>query len=65
MEIRFATKRDVNGNRYYLTINTETHEYSRFDRWPHSEDLVFITSREMRRLIDACKAHGFVETETL
>lgn len=62
MEIRFATKRDVNGNRYYLTINTETHEYSRRDMWFHAEDFITITRAEMRKLTQSCKNHGFTET---
>lgn len=67
MFLEFATKRDRNGNRYYLGIDTEKKIFSRErGRWYSREDLTAeITRKDRRKLIEALEADGFKEIEYL
>lgn len=65
MIFKFATKRDINGNRYYLMIDTEKKIYSRQPhRWFCREDFTEVTKTDKRRLIETLKKDGYTETDT-
>lgn len=64
MVIEFATKRDRNGNRYYLGIDTDSKTYSRMrGKWYGREDIIEIGKRDRRKLTEALEAAGYAETE--
>lgn len=63
MKLEFVTKRDVNGNRYYLGIDTEAKVFSNqgghlYDR----EDVVEVTQKDRRRIIDKLEESGYTKT---
>ena len=64
MIIEFATKRDVNGNRYYLGFDTDKKVFSR-DRgkWYGRDDIIEINKADRRKLIDSLEADGYAEIE--
>lgn len=63
MILKFATKRDINGNRYYLAIDTENKTFSRLPRhWFCREDFIEVTKTDKRRLIETLKKDGYTET---
>lgn len=62
--LEFATKRDVNGNRYYLGINYENKTFSRErGMWYSKEDIIEIKKSDRRKLIDKLENMGFSEIE--
>lgn len=62
MKLEFATKRDANGNRYYLGIDTENKTFSRErGKWYSREDITEITKADRRKLIDQLQTAGFDE----
>lgn len=63
MFLEFATKRDRNGNRYYLTIETEGKIFTLMDRYYIKGEFIQITRTERRKLIEELKAHNFEEKE--
>ncbi len=51
MIIKFATKRDRNGNRYYLILDTERKQFSETaSGFYHKDDYIEVTKRERRSL---------------
>lgn len=63
MVLEFATKRNPNGYRKYLGINTEKKTFSRErGRWYCREDLVEISSTDRKKLIATLENNGFTET---
>lgn len=66
MVLEFATKRDQNGNRYYLGIDTEKKSFSRErGRWYSREDITEITKADRRKIIEQLEHAGFTETEKI
>ena len=66
MIIEFSTKRDVNGNRYYLGIDIDNKTFSRErGKWYGRDDVIEIGKRDRRKLIDALENGGFLEKEHL
>ena len=66
MFIDFMTRRNVNGNRYYLRIATGTNEYSRmFPSMIPPDGVIEITKRDYDNLIKKLKFFGFKEVECL
>nr|DAF24645.1 MAG TPA: hypothetical protein [Caudoviricetes sp.] len=64
MKLEFATKRDINGNRYYLGIDTDNKTFSRErGKWYSREDITEITKTDRRKMIDQLTAAGFTEIE--
>lgn len=62
--LEFATKRDINGNRYYLGINYENKTFSRErGMWYSKEDIVEIKKSDRKKLIDKLENMGFSEIE--
>ena len=66
MIIKFATKRDRNGNRYYLGIDTKKEVYAVTPlHWYSREDITEVTQRDRRKLIEAVKADGYKEVDSI
>jgi len=66
MILEFATKRDQNGNRYYLGIDTEKRTFSRErGKWYSREDITEISKTDRRKMIEQAENAGFTETEYL
>lgn len=60
MYIIFTTKRDVNGNRYYLTVNPIEKTFSRIDRW-YDSNFITVSKRDKNRIIEFLKKNGYTE----
>lgn len=63
MKMIFATKRDINGNRYFLTVDYEAKTFSRADRWSSSDDIP-ATKSIIRRLVIQLKDAGYIEADS-
>lgn len=64
MILEFATKRDINGNRYYLGVDTENKTFSRErGKWYGRDDVVEVGKRDRRKMIDELVESGFSEIE--
>lgn len=64
MIFEFATKRDLNGNRYYLGIDTEKKTFSRErGKWYSREDIIEVGKTDRRRMINDLERAGFTEKE--
>lgn len=62
MILEFATKRNRNGLRKYLGINTETMTYSRErGHWYSREDIVEISLSDLRKLEAQCERLHYVK----
>lgn len=62
MILKFATKRDRNGNRYYLGIDTKNKVYAvTSSHWYSREDFTEVTKKDRRKLIESVKAEGYTE----
>lgn len=64
MILTFVTKKDINGNRYYLTVDFEKKVFSRIDRWYNSE-FIQVRKHDQRRIIEELKNNGFSECDYL
>ena len=66
MLIDFMTRRDVNGNRYYLRIATGTREFSRmFPSMLPPDDVIEISKKDYNKLIKKLKYFEFKEIECI
>ena len=66
MTLEFATKRDVNGNRYYIGINYENKTFSRNrGKWYGREDIIEISKKDRRKLIEQLENNNFREIESM
>lgn len=64
MLLEFSTKRDRNGNRYYLGIDTENKTFSRErGKWYGRDDVIEIGKRDRRKIIDELESDNFTEVE--
>lgn len=64
MLLEFSTKRDRNGNRYYLGIDTESKTFSRErGKWYGRDDVVEVGKRDRRKMISELVESGFSEIE--
>ena len=64
MLLDFKTKRNRNGNSYYLRINTSTQEYSRTVPYMVPPvDVVTVTKTEYNALLKKLKFYEFKEIE--
>lgn len=64
MILEFATKRDRNGNRYYLGIDTDNKTFSRErGKWYGRDDVIEIGKRDRREIIDKLESDNFTEVE--
>lgn len=64
MKLLFATKRNANGYRKFLGIDTERKEFARdCSQWYGREDITEITAADREKLIDTVTAAGFTEID--
>ena len=62
MILRFMTKRNTNGNRLYLAIDTEKKVFTTLC-WHMIPDGEEITTKAIRNIRNACEKAGYTETE--
>lgn len=62
MILQFKTKRNVNGNRKFLAIDTSTNCYTRVCRWMITEG-VEITAKAYKEILEQLEAAEFEEKE--
>jgi len=61
MIITYKTKRDVNGNRYYLTVDTEKKTYIKdYNLWPRDNEIE-ITKKQRREIAAQLDNEGYTE----
>lgn len=66
MIIKFATKRNSNGHRAYIALDTDRREYSTNPAlWLCREDFAEISKRDLDRIRDKAKQDGFKEIDAL
>lgn len=66
MRIKFATKRDINGNRRYLAIDTEGKSFAvESPTWYCREDIIEITKKDIRALLAQCIDNGYQQVDFL
>ena len=64
MIFEFATKRDINGNRYYLGIDTDLHVFSKErGHWYSRDEIIEISKTDYRRLIENCENSRMFEID--
>lgn len=64
MILTFVTKKDINGNRYYLTVDFEKKVFSRVDRW-YDREFIQVRKQDQRRIIEKLKNNSFSESDYL
>ena len=66
MILKFATKRNRNGVRRFLGIDTEKRVYAKSSsHWLCREDFVEISGRDMDRIRADAEDNGYTETENI
>ena len=61
MIITYKTKRDINGNRYYLTVDTEKRTYKKdYNLWPRDNEIE-ITKKQRREIAAQLDNEGYTE----
>lgn len=61
MIIRYKTKRDINGNRYFLTVDTDKKTYIKdYNLWGKDTDIE-ITKKQRREIIEQLENDDFKE----
>ena len=66
MILKFATKQDINGNTYFLGIDYDKKTYSDvLGGFFHRSDVITITKKERRKMIDDVKAAGFMPVDCI
>ena len=63
MILKFTTKRDTNGNRYTLTINTNLKTYSRSYNPFDVSDYVTIGKRDREKLVEQLEDDGYIRED--
>lgn len=66
MLLKFATKRNVNGNRHYIAIDTENKIYSKQpSSWICKGDFIEITKTALRQIEDKAKSDNYTYVGSL
>lgn len=66
MLLKFATKRNTNGNRLYIAIDTENKTYSLMPRsWLCKGDFVEITRTALKQIEDKAKLDNYTYVGSL
>lgn len=64
MVFEYATRRDINGNRYYLGIDNETFIFSRErGSWYGRADIIEISKRDYHKILEQLQRAGYTEIE--
>ena len=62
MILKFATKRNQNGNRTYLGINTTTREYAREPQsWYCKEEIIEVSHKDLHKILQFCIDNNYSE----
>lgn len=60
MILKFATRRDTNGNTYFIVLDTERKQFSEMPSgFYHKDDYMQITRRELRAIKEKARADGY------
>lgn len=66
MILKFATRRDNNGNTYFIVLDTDNKTYSEnTSGFYHKEDFFQITRRERRAIKEKARAEGYKEVDSI
>ena len=66
MIMDFKTKRDTNGNTYYISIDTEKRVYSYdYNRFSTPDGCITITKRDRRDLAEKCEKNNFTRLDRI
>lgn len=66
MIMKFATKRNVNGNRKYLVFDTEIKQFAReSSHWFCREDFMEVGVKDLRKLTEMVKGEGYTEVDNM
>ena len=66
MLLKFATKRNVNGNRLYIAIDTENKTYSLMpSSWLCKGDFIEITRTALRQIKDKAESDNYTYVDSL
>lgn len=61
-ELRFAAKRDVNGNRFGAIVDVDNKQFQKgYNLFYFSEDDIEMTKKELYKLLDQLKENGYEE----
>lgn len=64
MVFEYATRRDVNGNRYYLGIDSDNFIFSRErGSWYGRDDITEISKKDYNKLLADVQRAGYTEIE--
>ena len=61
MIMRYRTKRDTNGNRYYLTVDHEKRTYKKEYNLYINDNDIEVTKRDRLKIADQLEANGYKE----
>ena len=66
MIMKFATKRDNNGNRYFIGLDTENRIFARESKsWFCREEIIEIGKRDLHKLQEQLEKAGFTRIENI
>lgn len=66
MILKFATKRDVNGNRYFLAFDTDKKIFAETSaHWYCKEDIIEITKKDRRELKERLIKENYNEVNNM
>ena len=61
-ELRFAAKRDVNGNRFMAIVDVAKRQFQKgYDLFFINIDVIEMTKKELHKLLDQLKENGYKE----
>ena len=61
-ELRFAAKRDINGNRFMAIVDIGNEQFEKgYGLFYFSEDDIEMTKKDLHKLLDQLKENGFEE----
>lgn len=64
MIIKFATKRNINGHRRYLAMDTDCRKFAvESPTWYSREDIIEVTSRDLNRLLATCIDNSYRQVD--
>lgn len=62
MILKFATKRNANGNRIYLAIDTTNREYARESQsWYCREEMIEVSHKDLHKVLQSCIDNNYSE----
>lgn len=65
MIIKYYTKRDINGNRYYIGLDTDRKVFARTPSEFIPSNFIEVKQREYRMVLETARENGFEEWYTM